>query len=599
MSIAPLLRVTLWGRAAHKDEALAGLQALGCVHLEPLVPCAIAQDAASSARTSSREALRYLLSCPHQRRQLTDESRFDAGEVERRALAIRREVADLRDEADALQKRITELEPWGDFDLSPLAGRRDVRLWFYAVPHYQLAKVEDLGLTFEVVARDHRFCYVVVISGELPKGMPVRRTRTGKRSLSELQRRLAEVELAIEDLEAERASLSRWCLLLARSLDRIDDASALARASAESLEQDGIFALTGWAPAQTLEALREYAAQHELVLEARPPAAGEAPPTLLANRRPFDSGADLVAFYTAPGYWTWDPSATVMVSFTLFFAMILADAGYAALLGLVLLATWSKLGRSDGGRRLRRLFTGIVGVSIAFGVLAGSFFGVAPPDDSWLGRLHIIDFGDTQGSMMLSLAIGVAHLVYGNLAEAWRLRRRSLFAMLAPFGWSMAIGGGFAYGIGRFQQLAEVATWGKWSGIVGMALVALFTGWDARPLGRLGAGLVAITKVTAAFGDVLSYLRLFALGFASSQLAFAFNSLAADLTAAKPGVGLLLALVALLIGHGLNLILGVMGGVVHGLRLNLIEFFNWSVTEEGRVFSAFKRKGDDAWTPSS
>lgn len=600
MSIAPLLRMTLWGRSGrNKATALTELQALGCVHLEPLTRCDITQEAAGGAVASSREALRYLLSCPQQRRPLTDETGFDAGVVERRALAIRHEIADLRDEVDALEKRIAELEPWGNFDLSPLAGRRDVRLWFYPVPHYQLSKVEQLGLNFEVVAKDHRFCYVVVVSKELPKGIPARRTRTGKRSLGELQRRLAHVEVAIEDLEAERASLTRWTVLLARSLDRLDDQVALMRAAAESFEDEGLFAVTGWVPQERVGDLEALARRADLALVTRPPHADEEPPTLLANRKPFDSGSDLVRFYTAPGYWTWDPSATVLLSFTLFFAMILADAGYGVLLGLVLLALWRRLGASDDSRRLRRLGTGIVAASISFGVLAGSYFGLEPPAGGLLARFHVIDMNDTRASMRLSLAIGAIHLVGANLAEAFRLRRRGLSAMLAPLGWALVIGGGFALGIGATGETAVLASVGQWTAILGGALVAIFSGWSLRPLARAGMGLVALTKVTAAFGDVLSYLRLFALGFASSQLAFAFNSLARDLVGAKPGIGLLLALVALIIGHGLNLVLGVMSGVVHGLRLNLIEFFNWSVTEEGRAFSAFRRKGDDAWTPSS
>jgi V/A-type H+-transporting ATPase subunit I len=129
-----------------------------------------------------------------------------------------------------------------------------------------------------------------------------------------------------------------------------------------------------------------------------------------------------------------------------------------------------------------------------------------------------------------------------------------------------------------------------------LALVLLFS--SARPLlsrrpadwgGRLLDGLLGLTNVTKAFGDVLSYLRLFALGFASAQLAVTFNEMAAGMWAV-PGVGMLLALLVLLLGHTVNMVLGVMGGVVHGLRLNCIEFFNWSLTEEGHPFQAFSKK---------
>jgi V/A-type H+/Na+-transporting ATPase subunit I len=86
---------------------------------------------------------------------------------------------------------------------------------------------------------------------------------------------------------------------------------------------------------------------------------------------------------------------------------------------------------------------------------------------------------------------------------------------------------------------------------------------------------------------------LFALGLASIKLAEAFNSLAATSFASK-GVGLLLGVVVVLIGHSINFAMGIMSGVVHGLRLNLIEFFNWSLPEEGEQFEAFEKKATKA-----
>ncbi|MFZ1865610.1 MAG: hypothetical protein WAU39_15410, partial [Polyangiales bacterium] len=85
--------------------------------------------------------------------------------------------------------------------------------------------------------------------------------------------------------------------------------------------------------------------------------------------------------------------------------------------------------------------------------------------------------------------------------------------------------------------------------------------------------------------------RLFALGLASASLAIAFNTMASNTREAIPGLGLLAALIILVIGHTLNLVLAVAGGFIHGLRLNVIEFFNWGLPEEGPLFRAFKKKG--------
>jgi V/A-type H+-transporting ATPase subunit I len=147
----------------------------------------------------------------------------------------------------------------------------------------------------------------------------------------------------------------------------------------------------------------------------------------------------------------------------------------------------------------------------------------------------------------------------------------------------------------------------QWIGTFGLAAggLAVFLFSSKRPFSnrvgdwvlRIVDGLQGLTGITKAFGDVLSYLRLFALGLASAQLAATFNELAAG-AADLHGPGVLLAMLIILVGHGINILLGIMSGVVHGLRLNCIEFFNWSLKEEGYPFQAFSKKADTEWTAS-
>jgi V/A-type H+-transporting ATPase subunit I len=143
--------------------------------------------------------------------------------------------------------------------------------------------------------------------------------------------------------------------------------------------------------------------------------------------------------------------------------------------------------------------------------------------------------------------------------------------------------------------VALLKTIGGGAVILGLLLVVGFTAPREKPLKRLVQGLLGLTKVSAAFGDILSYLRLFALGLASASLALAFNDMAAGIRNALPGVGVLLALLVLAFGHALNLLLGISSGVIHGLRLNVIEFFNWGLKDEGRLFTPFRRKEGSSW----
>ena len=197
--------------------------------------------------------------------------------------------------------------------------------------------------------------------------------------------------------------------------------------------------------------------------------------------------------------------------------------------------------------------------SVAYGIAVGSYFGFPPPKGSVLDRLHVVDAANMTLMMQISISIGVAHLTLANLALSWSRRWSPM--MLSSIGWASILAGGLAFGLGKsgIGQTDTLIYYGTWT---------------------IGAGI---------FGDVLSYLRLFALGLASAQLAATFNELTYKASCCF-GVGSLLAVVAVVFGHGLNFALVIMSGVVHGLRLNCIEFFGWSLPDEGYPFHPFCKK---------
>lgn len=368
------------------------------------------------------------------------------------------------------------------------------------------------------------------------------------------------------------------------------------------VEDSGVVMLEGWAPRVRRETLREFADDRGLVMTARAPTSGDRPPTLLDNPAAVAAGADCMTFYRTPPYGSWDPSPVVFVSFGLFFAMILADAGYALTLGLILLFTWRRIGSSGTGRRLRRLMLFMVAASAGYGILVGSYFGVGP-GDSWLATLHLLDIADQGQQMPLAIAVGGLHLMSANLLYAWHLRATP--RGLGYVGWAGVIAGGLTVGAGVLglgpARPIEIA--GGVLFAAGAVLVLLFSSPEPFPprtlrgwAGRVGRGLTQIPRLSNVFGDVLSYLRLFALGLASARLAQTFNELA-HRAGTVEGIGLLFALLVLVFGHAVNLALGIMGGVVHGLRLNCIEFFNWGLPDEGYAFRPFSKKATGSSRP--
>jgi V/A-type H+-transporting ATPase subunit I len=443
--------------------------------------------------------------------------------------------------------------------------------------------VEATDLVWGVVGTDTQYSYVVVIAEKAPNGMPVVRTRTGQKPLSQLQSRLEDVQVKLEDLQSERAALTKFRDLYSQNIKRLEDRQAFFDAFLQTHDEAPFFVLQGWAPASRSEDFQKYALEAGVLVELEEPQPSEEPPTLFENTPATAPGEGLVGFYMTPSYWLWDPSSLVLFSFALFFAMILGDAGYALVLALLLGAFWKKLGASASNRRTRLMALYLVGASLGWGVIVGSYFGVPPPPGSWLDKLKLLDINDMGTMMNISIVIGALHIAYANLRDGLRHKTSARYA---PIGWAIVILACLALYLGVEGVLQQA---GYAVIAIGALLILLFTGAGEKPLKRLMAGLMGFTGVSKAFGDILSYLRLFALGLASASLAVAFNNLAKQVADSAPGIGILFGLLILLIGHAMNLGLAIVSGFVHGLRLNLIEFFGWSIKDEGRPFRAFHR----------
>ncbi|MEM9656924.1 MAG: V-type ATP synthase subunit I [Planctomycetota bacterium] len=598
MAIVELDKITLFGAESRKQAVFERLQELGCVHLVDLSP-PTEEYAVAESSNEARDALKYLRACPQRLRQVQRSERFQRDLVVRRALQLRDEERDLKDERDELKKAIQDLQPWGEFRAPADGDFREIRFWFFVVPLRDWNDGERVEAPAREISRDHRNAYVVVLGTAPPHDMPGALVALDRRPLSELRVRLEDVDERLAETRHERTGLTRWCALLASALDEADDAAARKHAQRKTLDGAGVYALQGWAPHAAIEPLQRFAADNRLALTVEPPRSQDKPPTLLHNPESVAGSEGLVTFYKTPEYASWDPSVLAYLSFAIFFAMIIADAGYGLIFALITACSWKKLSKTPKSRRVRNVLVTIVAFTAIYGIICGSYFGVAPAADSFLAKLQILDAQSQTIMMPLTIMIGVIHLSIANLATAWLNRGRA--SALASLGWVAVMAGATLVGMGAFADVdASAVDQLEQTGgallIGGLCLVFLFS--SERPLRSLSVknhllrvfeGLKGLTGLSGLFGDVLSYLRLFALGLSSAKLAETFNGLGASAWN-RAGFGVIAAIAIVLLGHSLNILLGVMGGVVHGLRLNCIEFFKWCLPEEGYPFKAYEKK---------
>jgi V/A-type H+/Na+-transporting ATPase subunit I len=619
MAIVKLRKVTVLGPSSQQDQVLLDLQQLGCVHLIRISDHGEIASWQHPTRNQVHDALRYLEACPDHRPGATHLADYQPHVVAEQVLGIRQSRRELVVEREGLLQSIADLELWGEFQLPCEQDLSGNQLWFYRLRHRQVSALTELQSKWTRVSSDREFEYVVLVAPEEPAGMPAAPQDLGRRSLGELRQRLIDVDHQIETFDLERIRLTGWIPAMRSSLAEADDETSRAIAAEQVLRDEDLFALQGWVPEKTLSTLRDFAVRNGLALKIQRPSRDDQPPTLLKNPVAVAGAEGAVTFYMTPGYRAWDPTWIMYISFSLFFAMIMADAGYGLVLSVMLLVFYRQFGKTDTMRRFRYLALFMVSVTVVYGVVIGSYFGISPPPGSLLDRFVWKSGGssimnDREAMMLLSAGIGVVHLATANLIVAWQ--KLGSGRALSHVGWASFMVGGLLLAIAKLPEPAFVpwlalrlgseadvladSFWqtGSLMLAVGLGGVFLFSSdrpvfstqvgdWLWRPL----EGLMGLTNISKAFGDALSYLRLFALGLASAQLAITFNQLAADVSSVR-GIGLLLGLLIFLAGHTLNLVLGVVGGVVHGLRLNCIEFFSWSLSDEGYPFQAFRKKAD-------
>ncbi|MEI6414939.1 MAG: V-type ATPase 116kDa subunit family protein [Pseudomonadota bacterium] len=585
MSIVTLTKCSILGPPEQQADTLLGLQELGICHIIPL-----ARNYRSDIPYSEQamRAVRYLNDCPEKLLPRRTSPRISFPELLERIETNRVAIQNLTDWKDNLEIYASNLRHWGYFRLPALGELAGLRLWFYRMPKAQVGLISASAPPWQVVGEDGWSAFVVAVSREPPpdETMPVQRLRMGGRNIQELERQLDEIEAELDAAKDERSDLTRYLPFLTRGLAAFNDDIARRRVAGEIWVEPQFFALQGWVPAADQPRVVKFAEVRGLAVCFEEPADEDRPPTLLKNPSVFQGGEDLVGFFSTPGYRSWDPSIVVFISFGIFFSIILGDAGYAGIFLIALLWGWSRMGKTAAARRLRALAVWLTGGSLTAGVLLGSYFGMDPPEGGVLHSVWLASAHDTDTMIKLSLVLGVAHLSIANTVKILKYWPR--WYAFGPLGWIfMLVGGLVAYLSG------SLTLWSEYLIGSGALLVLLFTGHYApvsvkQVLLQLWEGIHSLIHFTKAFGDTLSYLRLFALCLAGASLAQVFNDQGLQIIHTTGAFGIIFGPLVILIGHVLNLMLSIMGGAVHGLRLNFIEFLSWTDTEDGTPFSPLR-----------
>lgn len=305
----------------------------------------------------------------------------------------------------------------------------------------------------------------------------------------------------------------------------------------------------------------------------------------------------LTDMYGRPAYNGFDPTPFISIFFMLFFALCMGDAGY----GLVLIIIGFLLKKVESFKNTAPLVITLGVATVVVGFFLHTFFSI--DISTWKifepikGIFLPDEIGGYAGGMVLSIIVGIVHLCLAMVMKTiTETRNKGFLESLGTWGWTLLIVGGVVVGGFALAGVLDVKAT-KWIiivlGIISALGIFLFNNIHRNPLINVGSGLwETYNTVTGLLGDVLSYLRLYALGLAGSMLGLAFNDMGYQLVSGGgAGIGAWIGFILIVvIGHTLNIAMCALGAFVHPLRLNFLEFFKNSGYEAaGRKYNPLSK----------
>ena len=499
-------------------------------------------------------------------------------------------------EKNALEQRITlisqevnKMAIWGDFSAERIAQLKEAG---YTLRYFTCPKKlfqEEWGI---VVAEQGATVYFVQVNNtdEAPEGC--QEQYLNEKSAANLQK---DVEGLNGLLVAQNARIELWAKenipALEKQLLEVNQLIDWQRVklNTTNLVDGSLKLLEGYCPVDQELMLNKMLTTQNVYFQAEDPTPEDDIPIKLSNNKFFRLFEPLTKLYMLPKYGELDLTMFFAPFFMVFFGLCLGDMGYGALIMLAL-PIFTKLFQLINPE-FKSSLVFLFGLStVICGTLTGTAFGFSLYDIDlpFFQKMKDLLYQDNQSMFYLSLIIGCVQILFGMMLKAVNLAIQLGFKYaISTIGWIILL---IAVAVAVLTNSLN-SIWFIVSMIIAGCMVLLYNSPGKNIFLNIGLGLWdAYNMVTGLLGDVLSYVRLFALGLSGGILASVFNSLATGMSPDIPVVGFIVTALIFVIGHGLNIFMNILGSMVHPMRLTFVEFFKNSGYEGGgSPYKPFKK----------
>lgn len=512
---------------------------------------------------------------------------------------VQQQIQQVAHKLQAVEKELVQLEPWGDFDPKNVARLRDAgyQIDFYIcsdkqfkeewVDLYNATEINHVGskLYFVTVMPKGENIDLEVETAKLPdcslSDLHVRKENLAKQSEA-LQARLKDLAASVvPDLQAAQAQVH----------SQIEFSKVVL--NTDSLADNKLMLLQGWAPADCVSKIKDFLESKEVYYEVADPTPEDDVPILLDNKGFFRLFEPIMRLYMLPKYNELDLTPFFAPFFMLFFGLCLGDSGYG--LFMLLAVTVYRLVAKNISASMKPILTlvQLLGAStMVCGLLTGTCFGFnlydiqLPLFQSLKEAISL----DNQQMFNLSLILGGVQIIFGMILKAVNQTIQFGFKYaVATIGWLfILVSTAIAFAAPGFIPMGGTVHMVFLA--IGVLMAYLYNSPGKNVFVNIGLGLWdSYNMATGLLGDVLSYVRLFALGLSGGILASVFNSLAVGMSPDNVIAGPIVMVLIFVIGHAINMFMNVLGAMVHPMRLTFVEFFKNSGYEGGgKEYKPFK-----------
>ena len=639
--IVPMKKVSLIIRENKKDETLKKLRKLGIVHIE-------IAEGAGERLVSLQEQIALLESAiftigKKKNVEPKDVSTAEALSVAMKIQALDAEKKQCQAERITLNSELDRLKNWGDIDPSSISDlkAKGYEISFYEMPKAEYELLAESIKTVRIDATKSTVRFMLLKSNkeelnEAASSLNAYRLALPQLSTSEMKQRLSELSTRIDEIDETIASNACYVESIKSAVGATEKeiefetyATGMAdeKLSPESEASLTVSYFTGYIEAENLDRIKQTAQSNSWGLLVEEPSVEDNVPTKLKNNKFVSLIYPLTDFLgTVPGYFEYDISGWFLAFILIFFGIIFGDGGYGLLICAV--ASIPIIKSLIAKKQISPIFllVGLFGLStVLWGTLTCTWFGLSPEQlPEWLKSLSIPLISNvyadkiwhpfwTNGTAGLTTAqnlqifcfsLALIQLTVAHIKGA--TRNKKSIKMLGDIGSILQLLGIY-YLVLSLVVNAEVFSFGLVIGGVPIGTVAIaligvgfvlsfvFSNYEGSIIKSILSSLANIVSVLLGvvnvFSDIVSYIRLWAVGIAGAAISATVNELVSPLLGNF--MFMIFAIVLLVFGHGLNMILNVLSVIVHGIRLNTLEFsshldMSWS----GHKFKPFKEQID-------